>query len=75
MAEYSTAADLYRGNPEIRYWQAVTMCGAGLLDEALPIFAEVFAADPNWRTLTPRLQQVELLEVSEEELDRIMATR
>ncbi len=75
MAEYSTAADLYRGNPEIRYWQAVTMCGAGLLDAALPIFAEVFAADPNWRTLTPRLQQVELLEVSEEELDRIMATR
>jgi len=74
MAEYATAADLYRGNPEIRYWQAVTMSGAGLLAEALPIFAEVFQADPSWRTLTPRLLQVGLLEVSEADLARILAT-
>jgi uncharacterized Ntn-hydrolase superfamily protein len=73
MAEYAAAADLYRGNPEIRYWQAVTMSGAGLLEDALPIFAEVFQADPSWRILTPRLRQVGLLEITDQELDRILA--
>ncbi len=73
MAEYAAAADHYRANPEIRYWQAVTMSGAGLLEAALPIFREVFTADPNWQILTPRLREVGLLEVSEEDLVRILA--
>ncbi len=71
--EYAEAARLYPDNPEIRYWQAVTLANAGLLDEALPIFRDVFAADPDWRTLTPRLVGVGLLEVGDEELERILA--
>jgi uncharacterized Ntn-hydrolase superfamily protein len=73
--EYAAAADYYRDNPEIRYWQAVTMCSAGLLEEALPIFAELFDIDPRWRTLTPRLRQVGLLEVTDEELTRIVGPK
>jgi uncharacterized Ntn-hydrolase superfamily protein len=72
MREYAAAADFYPENLEIRYWQAVTMCGAGLLEEALPIFGEIFQAEPNWRILTPRLRRVQLLEVTEADLERIL---
>jgi uncharacterized Ntn-hydrolase superfamily protein len=73
MQEYATAASLYPENQEIRYWQAVTMTGAGLLKEALPLFGDIFATQPNWRTLTPRLREVGLLEVTETELKEILA--
>ncbi len=71
--EYAAAADLYPENVEIRFWQAVTLCSAGLLEEALPVFGAVFIADPAWRTLTPRLCQVGLLEVTAADLERILA--
>jgi hypothetical protein len=31
------------------------------LDDALPLFRNVFAQDRNWVTLTPRLAEAELL--------------
>lgn len=59
--EYAAAAGLQPENQEIRYWQAVTMTGSGQLDAALPIFAEVFAAEPKWRNVTLRLVPAGLL--------------
>jgi uncharacterized Ntn-hydrolase superfamily protein len=73
LVEYAAAAGLYPENQEIRYWQAVTMTGSGQLDAALPIFAEVFAAEPRWRTLTPRLVPAGLLPDDPAMLDRILA--
>jgi uncharacterized Ntn-hydrolase superfamily protein len=55
MAEYGAAAELLPGNVEVQYWAAVTLATSGSLDQALPIFGEVFAADPNWVELTRRL--------------------
>ncbi len=55
MAEYSQAAELLPGNVEVQYWAAVTLATSGKLDEAVPIFRTVFAADPNWVELTRRL--------------------
>ena len=55
MAEYGQAAELLPGNVEVQYWAAVTLATSGKLDEALPIFRTVFAADPNWVELTRRL--------------------
>lgn len=72
LEEYGAATRLYSENPEIEYWQAVTMAGAGLLEESLPIFARVFQRDPNWRILTPRLKSVGFLEVDDAGLKRIM---
>jgi len=54
-AEYTAAAELLPGSLEVQYWAAVTLATAGELDEALPIFRKVFAADPNWVELTRRL--------------------
>ncbi len=73
LEEYAAAAGLYPGNQEIRYWQAVTMTGSGQLDEALRIFAEVFAAEPRWLTLTPRLVPAGLLPEDPAVLERILA--
>ncbi len=55
MAEYGAAADLLPGNLEVEYWAAVTLATNGGLEEALPTFKRIFAADPNWIELTERL--------------------
>jgi hypothetical protein len=49
------------------------MSQAGLLDDALPIFGDLFANEPNWRTLVPRIHRVGLMEVSDAQLERILA--
>ena len=53
--EYAASASYAPDNVEVRYWQAVTIATAGRVDEAIPIFREVFAADDNWVELTRRL--------------------
>jgi len=57
MAEYGRAAELLPGNVEVQYWAAVTLATSGELEKALPMFREVFAADPNWVELTKRLHK------------------
>lgn len=54
-AEYSQAAKLAPGNLEIMFWYAVTLVTAGQVDRSLPLFKDIFKADPNWRILVPRL--------------------
>lgn len=70
---YGAAAALAPEIIEIRYWQAVTLAGAGHLEAALPIFAEVFAAEPRWHKLTPRLPASGLLPDDPELLEAILA--
>ena len=55
MTEYGAAAELLPGNVEVQYWAAVTLATSGNLEQALPMFRSVFAADPNWIELTKRL--------------------
>jgi uncharacterized Ntn-hydrolase superfamily protein len=75
LAEYATAAGMYPEMIEIRYWQAITMATAGKLEEALPIFREVFAKEPRWRVLTPRLVDAGLLPNNPALLEKIMGAR
>lgn len=70
---YGAAAELAPEIVEIRYWQAVTLASAGELEAALPIFAEVFAAEPRWHKLTPRLPASGLLPDDPELLEAILA--
>jgi uncharacterized Ntn-hydrolase superfamily protein len=53
--EYEAAERLIGDNPEMRYWHAIALASVGQLDAAAPILRELFARDPNWRTLTTRL--------------------
>ena len=73
LASYAAAAELYPESAEVRYWQAVTLVGADRLEEALPIFADVFADEPRWRVLVSRLPASGLLPDDRETIDRILA--
>jgi uncharacterized Ntn-hydrolase superfamily protein len=57
MAEYGKAAELLPDNVEVQYWAAVTLATSGKVEQALPMFRAVFAADPNWIELTKRLHK------------------
>ena len=72
MKEYTTAENMFPDNLEMKYWHAVTLVNNGKLEEALPIFKEVFAKDNNWKILTSRLPKAGLLTVDEQQMKRIM---
>jgi uncharacterized Ntn-hydrolase superfamily protein len=73
LAEYAEAARLAPEVLELPYWQAVTLASNGQLEKALPIFKSVFAKEPRWAELTPRLPGVGLLPDDKATLDKIMA--
>ena len=70
---YGKAAELYSENIEIKYWYAVSLANAGKVEMSLPIFKEIFSKDENWRVLTKRLPQSDLINVSEEDFKTILA--
>ncbi|MBM3421135.1 MAG: DUF1028 domain-containing protein [Bacteroidetes bacterium] len=72
MREYEAAAAMFPENLEMKYWKAVAMANNNQLAEALPVFREIFRADPNWRELTRRLPAPGLLTVSSADLKRIL---
>ena len=61
LVEYEKPSEFYPENPELPYWSAVTLASKGNLDQALPIFREVFQREPRLRILTPRLVNSGLL--------------
>jgi uncharacterized Ntn-hydrolase superfamily protein len=71
LREYGAAQQLVPGNLEMAYWHAVALVGMNRLEEALPIFRRVFTADPNWRTLTPRLVKAGILPDDPKLIERI----
>jgi len=73
LAAYGTANTMCPANLEMKYWHAVALANLGKMESALPIFREVFAKDRNWRMLTKRIPAVGLLDVSEQDLERILA--
>jgi len=56
--EYTKGMEIYPDNPEMIFWPAVTMASSGKVEESLPLFRKVFAMDPNWTVLLPRLPKV-----------------
>jgi lipoprotein NlpI len=70
--EYGAAEALIPDNVEMAYWHAIALANAGEVEASLPVFKGVFERDGNWAVLTPRLVPVELLNVSEVDLERIL---
>ena len=71
LREYSAAEALVPGNVEMVYWHAVALANMNRVEDALPLFRRVFDADPDWRTLTPRLVKSGLLPDDKKLIDRI----
>lgn len=72
--EYGKAREMFPENIEMTYWTAVSMANAGRLQEALPLFKEVFNANENWVTLTKRITKNGILSVPQDTLDQILST-
>lgn len=73
MKEYSQAEAMFPDNLEMKFWKAVNLANTGSLSEALPLFKIVFAGDPNWKKLTPRITKNGLLTVDQKSLKQILA--
>ena len=56
--EYRKAQALTGDNPEMHFWHAIALVNAGRLDDALPLFKEVFAKDRRWLELAERLAAI-----------------
>ncbi len=69
--EYAAAQKLAPDIVEIPFWHAVTLAAGGQVDASLPIFREVFAREPFWADLVPRLVRSEILPDDDELLEKI----
>lgn len=62
LAEYARAAELYPDNLEIRFWNAFTLATNERMEEALPLFRQVFEKEKRWAELLKRLPAAGLIE-------------
>lgn len=72
LEEYRSAAELAPDIVELPFWHAVTLADMGRLEEALPIFRQVFAKEPMWAELVKRLPASGLLRDDPEMMRRIL---
>jgi tetratricopeptide (TPR) repeat protein len=70
--EYRTAAEMAPEIEELPFWHAVTLADLGRVDEALPIFRDVFARNSDWATLVRRLPKAGLLKDDPAMMKRIL---
>lgn len=75
LREYGAAEKLVPDNAEMIYWHAIALVNMGRVDESLPLFRRVFAMDPNWATLTPRLPKSGLLPDDAKLIERILSVK
>ncbi len=71
LEQFAKAEALAPNTPELVFWRAVAMVNAGRADDALPLFARVFAAAGDWEILARRLVDAKLLPDDPELLQRI----
>jgi len=72
LKEYDTALEMFPQNLEMKFWTAVTLANNQKISEALKLFKEAFEKDENWRLLAERLPKSDLLNVTDEELNKIL---
>ncbi len=72
LREYRMAENLLPERLEMKYWHAVSLVNIGKIEQALPMFREIFRKDENWRILTPRLIKPGILKVKQDELEKIL---
>ena len=75
LEEYNAAMEKIPDNLEMKYWTAVSLANNKKIDEALVLFKKIFKKEKNWRLLTERLPEVELLNVKEDDLKRILSLK
>ena len=75
LEEYKAASALAPEILELPFWHAVTLASIGREAEAAPIFKKVFAKEPIWADLLPRLPAAGLFPNDQALIDRIRKLR
>jgi uncharacterized Ntn-hydrolase superfamily protein len=75
LKEYAAAERIAPEILELPFWHAVTLVGVGREAEAMPIFKAVFAKEPIWADLLPRLPAAGLLPDDAALIKRIQSLR
>jgi uncharacterized Ntn-hydrolase superfamily protein len=75
LEEYKAAARLAPEILELPFWHAVTLASIGREAEAAPIFKAVFAKEPVWADLVPRLPAAGLFPDDRALIERIQKLR
>ncbi len=73
MREYTRAMERAPDNLEMKFWPAVTLASVGRVEQALPLFKEVFKREIKWAELVRRLPAAGLLPNDEELIERILS--
>jgi uncharacterized Ntn-hydrolase superfamily protein len=73
VGHYTKASTMAPEIAELPFWQAVTLFVAGQEDKALPLFKDVFAREPRWARLVPRLPAAGLLPDDPKKIERILS--
>lgn len=72
MEEYNAAMKMFPENLEMQYWTAITLANDKQVKRAVEMLQNIYKKDENWRELTKRLPKVGLLNVSEEDLKKLV---
>jgi uncharacterized Ntn-hydrolase superfamily protein len=75
MQAYEAAMKLAPEITELKFWAATSMYTNDRKDEALKLFREVFAHEPQWSDLVPRLAQVGLFPNDPKAIAEVQAVR
>jgi uncharacterized Ntn-hydrolase superfamily protein len=75
LQEYAAAARLAPEIMELPFWQAITLVTVGREAEAIPILKQVFAKEPWWADLIPRLPAAAQLPNDPALIKRLVALR
>jgi uncharacterized Ntn-hydrolase superfamily protein len=75
LEEYNAASKLAPEILELPFWHAVTLASIGRESEAVPIFKAVFAKEPIWADLLPKLPAAGLFPNDPALIDRIRKLR
>jgi len=70
---YAHATELAPDIAELPFWKAVTLFTEGKETEALEVFRHVFAVEPRWVSLVPRLPASGLLPEDPEKIEKILS--
>jgi len=75
LKRYAEAARLAPEVMELPFWQGIALAAVGRWFEAEPLFKQVFAKEPFWADLVPRLPAAGLLPNDPKLIERIRALR
>jgi uncharacterized Ntn-hydrolase superfamily protein len=75
LKQYGAAEAMFPDNLEMKFWHAAALVNVGKVNESLPLFREIFAKDPDWATLLPRLPATGTLNADAKTIQLILSQK